>query len=116
MAGLFRLSRKFRETIGDDLAEEIEAGFDRVDAINSVALRELFEAKLDQRFGDFRAEMDKRFVEFQAELRQEMATMKAELKQDISDLRVALASTESRLVRWIFLFWLGTIGISMLQK
>src|SRR5437762_3539070 len=108
MAGLFRLSRKFHETIGEDLAGEIEAGFERVDTINNLALRELFETKLDQRLSEFRvlfeSKLDQRFAEFRGEIDRRFAELKGELKQDISDLRVALASTESRLVRWIFLF------------
>ncbi|MBI4503431.1 MAG: hypothetical protein HY700_20015 [Gemmatimonadetes bacterium] len=131
MAGLFRLSRKFHETFGDDLAGEIEGGFERVDALNSTALRELFEVRLDQRFSEFRVQIDRQFVEFRSDFDRRLVELKAELRQEVAgvrqelaefrgeirgELKAGLATIEARVVRWVFLFWLGTIGISILQK
>jgi len=83
-----RLSRKFYERFGDDLTNELVEWFNQVDATYRSDLRELndlnwarFEAKLDQRIADVRA-----------------------------DLRAAVAQLETKLIRWMFLFWVGTLG------
>jgi len=83
-----RLSRKFYERFGDDLTNELVEWFNQVDATYRSDLRELndlnwarFEAKLDQRIADVRA-----------------------------DLRAVVAQLETKLIRWMFLFWVGTLG------
>lgn len=59
-----KLSRKFYETLGDEVANELVEWFNQVDATYRADLRELnelnyqrFEAKLEQRIGELRAEM-----------------------------------------------------------
>jgi len=83
-----RLSRLFYERFGDELTNELVEWFNQVDAIYRSDLRELndlnwarFEAKLDQRIAEVRA-----------------------------DLRAAVAQLETKLIRWMFLFWVGTLG------
>jgi len=83
-----KLSRKFYERFGDDLTNELVEWFNQVDATYRSELREAnelnwarFEAKLDQRIAEIRA-----------------------------DLRAGLANLETKLVRWMFLFWVGTLG------
>ena len=105
MAGIVRLSRKLHETLGDDLAEELEASFDHVDAMNRATFRELFDVKLDQRL-----------TEAKADLRQEISAVRQEVAELRGDLRAGLAAAESRLIKWMFLFWVGTIGITIVQK
>ncbi|MGH7569968.1 MAG: hypothetical protein ACREL9_13535 [Gemmatimonadales bacterium] len=77
-----KLSRKFYERFGDEIANELVEWFNAVDATYRADLRELnelnfarFDAKLEQRL----AELDRRL---------------AELKTD--------------LVKWMFLFWAPT--------
>ena len=83
-----RLSRMFYERFGDDLTNELVEWFNQVDATYRFDLRELndlnwsrFEAKLDQRIAEVRA-----------------------------DLRAAVPQLETKLIRWMFLFWVGTLG------
>jgi hypothetical protein len=84
-----KLSRKFYETFGDDLANELVNWFNDVDATYRADLRELNELN----FGRFDARLDARLAALDAKL----AEMKTEL------------------VRWMFLFWaptaLGVIGV-----
>jgi hypothetical protein len=32
-------------------------------------------------------------------------------KQDISNLEVKMADTKSEIIKWMFIFWVGTIGV-----
>ncbi len=62
--------------------------FNKVDAAYRSEFRELFELH----FGRFDAKLEQRIAEVKGELRGDMQRM------------------EVRLVRWMFLFWVGTIG------
>ena len=83
-----KLSRKFYERFGDDLTNELVEWFNQVDATYRSELRETnelnwarYEAKLEQRIAEVRA-----------------------------DFRAGLANLKAELVRWMFVFWIGTIG------
>ncbi len=81
-----KLSRKFYEKLGDDIANELVEWFNLVDATYRSDLKELnelnyarFEAKLEQRIAELRAEMqtgfaraDQRLAEFEARLTKRM--------------------------------------------
>jgi hypothetical protein len=79
-----KLSRKFYERFGGDLTNELVEWFNQVDATYRSELREANELS----WARFEAKLDQRI----AEVRAELANLKAEL------------------VRWMFLFWIGTIG------
>ena len=77
-----KLSRKFYEKLGDDVANELVEWFNSVDATYRSDLKDLnelnfarFDAKLEQRIAELRAEMregfarvDQRFAEFETKL------------------------------------------------
>ena len=94
-----KLSRKFYEKFGDDLTNELVEWFNQVDATYRGDLRELnelnfarFDAKLEQRAAQLDAKIDRLAAELRADIRTGLANLKAEL------------------VRWMFLFWVGTLG------
>lgn len=70
-----KLSRKFYEKLGDEVANELVEWLNLVDATYRSDLRELnelnfsrFEAKLEQRIGELRAEMREGFAQFETRL------------------------------------------------
>ena len=83
-----KLSRKFYEKLGDDITNELVEWFNAVDATYQSDLREINELN---------------FARFEAKLEQRIAELRA-------DLEIKLAHLESRLIRWMFLFWVGTVG------
>src|SRR5205809_1367618 len=102
-----KLSRKFYETFGDELANELVEWFNQVDATYRSDLRELnelnfarFDAKLEQRVAELRAEMLARFARLEAELRAEIQTGFARADQ-------RLAEFETRLTKRLFVFWIA---------
>jgi hypothetical protein len=89
-----RLSKKFYETLGEDVTNELVNWFNSVDATYRADLRELNETN---------------FQRFDAKLEQRLAELKAELQTQIVQ---GLAGVETRLVRWLFTFWVPTaVGI-----
>jgi len=95
-----RLSRKFYEKFGDDITNELVDWFNKVDATYRTELRELNELN----FGRFDAKLDQRIVEVKAAL----GTLE-------SRLEARMAAFEARLIKWMFLFWVGqavtTVGL-----
>ncbi len=99
-----KLSRKFYETFGEDVTNELVEWFNSVDATYRNDLRELnelnfgrFDAKLEQRLAELDARWvarfgtaDGRFVGFDAKLEQRLAELKSDL------------------VKWMFAFWAPT--------
>ena len=71
---------------------------------------------ISRREESLEAKLRQEITDAKADLRQEMGGLEIRLRQEIAEVRVSLAGTESRLVRWMFLFWVGTIGISILLK
>ena len=74
-----RLSRKFYETFGDEIANELVEWFNAVDATYRSELRELNELN---------------FQRFDAKLEQRLAQMESRL--------------EKSMLRWMFAFWAPT--------
>jgi hypothetical protein len=96
-----KLSRKFYDKLGDDVANELVEWFNQVDATYRADLRELNELN----FARFDAKLEQRLAELRAELRAEIAELRSELR---GDLRTGLAGLKTELVKWMFLFWVGT--------
>jgi hypothetical protein len=110
-----KLSRKFYEALGDDVANELVEWFNQVDATYRGELRQLndlnfarFDAKVgerfaqvDARFAEFGANVDRRFAEFDAVMERRFARLEALLER-------RLGETKSELIRWSFAFWVGT--------
>ena len=56
---------------------------------------------------------EKRLTEAKEELRGEISQVRSELKEEISKVRIEIANTRSDLIKWMFLFWLGQVGLFM---
>jgi len=92
-----RLSKRFYDVLGEDIANELVDWFNAVDLTYRADLRELnelnfarFDAKLEQRLAELRAEL-------LTELRTGIAGLRTELRTEIAGLRTEIASlrTES---------------------
>ena len=102
-----KLSRKFYEKLGDDVANELVEWFNLVDATYRSDLRELnelnfarFDAKVEQRWAQFEAKLERRVTELDAKLERRIAELRAEMQTGFAQL-------ESRLTRRLFGFWVA---------
>jgi len=88
-----KLSRKFYEKFGDDITNELVEWFNTVDATYKSDLRELNELN---------------FARFETRLAGEIA-------QAVAHLETRMAAFEARIIKWMFLFWVGqavtTVGL-----
>jgi uncharacterized protein (DUF885 family) len=102
-----KLSRKFYEKLGDDVANELVEWFNLVDATYRSDLRELnelnfarFDAKVEQRWAQLDAKLEQRVAELRAEMHAGFVAADATLEQ-------RLAQLETRLTRRMFAFWVA---------
>src|SRR3989475_11337281 len=96
-----KLSRKFYETFGDELANELVEWFNQVDATYRSDLRELNELN----FARFRAEVEAGFARADAKLDLRIGEVRAELRAGFADVDIKLAQLETRLTKRMFAFW-----------
>jgi len=104
-----RLSKRFYEVLGEDVANELVDWFNAVDLAYRTDLRELNELN----FARFDAKLEQRLAELRAELRQELAELRSELRTEIAGLRLEfrteLQQVRTELLRWMFGFWVTTL-------
>jgi DNA anti-recombination protein RmuC len=115
-----KLSKRFYDVLGEDVANELVDWFNAVDLTYRADLRELnelnfarFDAKLEQRLAELRAELRQEIAELRAALRQDIAELRAQLRTEIAGLRVEfrteLHQVRTELLRWMFGFWVTTL-------
>ena len=103
-----RLSKRFYDTFGDEIANDLVEWFNQVDATYRQELREqndLNWARVEARIGQVEARLDARMDGLQATLRSEFHQELTGLR---SDLDIGLERLRSDLLKWMFLFWTGT--------
>lgn len=119
-----KLSKKFYDTFGDEIANELVEWFNAVDATYRAELRDLneinfarFDSKLEQRVVELDAKIDLRVGELDAKIDLRVGELSAKIEQRVAELRAevltALHATEVRLIRWMFLFWVGTLATTI---
>lgn len=91
-----KLSRKFYEKLGDDVANELVEWFNLVDATYRSDLRELNELN----FARFDAKIEQRWAQLDARLEQRVAALRAEMQAGFAQL-------ETRLTRRLLGFWVA---------
>ena len=86
-----KLSKRFYDVLGEDVANELVDWFNAVDLTYRADLRDLNELN---------------FARFDAKLEQRLAELRAEL---LTELRTGIAGLRAELVRWMFGFWVSTL-------
>ena len=104
-----KLSKRFYEVLGEEVANELVDWFNAVDLTYRADLRELNELN----FARFDAKLEQRLAELRAELRQAVAELRAEMRQEIAqsrlEARTELQQVRTDLLRWMFGFWVTTL-------
>ena len=93
-----RLSKRFYDVLGEDVANELVDWFNQVDATYRSELKDLLEVH----FSRFDAKLEQRLAELRAELRQEIAGLRVEFRTELHQVR-------TELLRWMFGFWVTTL-------
>jgi hypothetical protein len=101
-----KLSRAFYEKLGDDVAQELVDWFNAVDATYKAELKEINELNWERFKATLHAEI--------SSLREEHSSFGAELRGEIAslrgDLRSEMKTMHADLMKWMFLYWSGTVA------
>jgi len=113
-----RLSKRFYDVFGEEIANELVNWFNQVDDTYRANLREMnelnfgrFDAKLEQRLAELDAKWggrwteldakwDGRWTQLDAKLEQRLAELRAELVKELADVKSGL--------KWMLAFWAPT--------
>ena len=95
-----KLSRKFYDKLGDEVANELVEWLNLVDATYRSDLRELNELN---------------FSRFESKLEQRIAELRAEMREGIARVDQRFAEFETKLTNRLFVFWVAqaatTVGL-----
>ena len=92
---LANLSERFYQKFGHDLVGELVAWLNQMDTTYRSDLRELNELN---------------FARFDAKLEQRAAELDAKIDKRVAELRTELHATTANLLKWMFVFWAGTVA------
>ena len=117
-----KFSKEFYDRLGHGVADELVEWFNAVDVAYRSDFRELFEvhfarfdAKLEQRVAEVKVDLEKQMASLDTRLVEKMAALETRLVEKMAALKTRLteriARLETRVIRWMFVFWIGTIGI-----
>jgi hypothetical protein len=95
------LSGKLSLGLSEKLGEEVASGL--INAFNEM------EASHRSEYHNLRQDI----ARLETKLETGLLELKAEVKQDIARLEQKVAGVQSELIKWVFVFWLGTVGIVM---
>jgi len=115
-----KLSRRFYEQFGDEIANELVEWFNNVDATYRGDLRELnelnfarFDAKLEQRAAQLDAKIEQRTAELDARIEQRTAQIGARLDvleaSLLQRLEARIGASHRELLHWILGSWLSVM-------
>ncbi len=98
-----KLSRRFYETFGDEIANELVEWFNQVDATYRADLLQInelnfsrFDARLEQRTAQVQAKLEQRMTRVEAKLEQSIARVEAKLEQSIARVEAELEQSIAR--------------------
>src|SRR6266487_871908 len=102
-----RLSKRFYDVFGEEIANELVDWFNQVDDTYRADLRELnelnfgrFDAKLEQRLAALDAKWGGRWTQLDAKLEQRLAELRVELVKELAGVKSGL--------KWMLAFWAPT--------
>jgi DNA anti-recombination protein RmuC len=71
------------------------------------------ETKFNQRLTNFEASVDQRFVHLERKLDRRSAELEAKIESGLERLRGEMVSFKAELIKWMSLFWLGTVATTL---
>ena len=110
-----KLSRKFYERLGDDIAGELVDWFNTVDLTYQTQLRELNDLNWERFKSHHDAGLATLRAELQSEFRSGLSELRGELRAGLGELRVELRTEQNKLLSWMLIcfssFFVGLAGL-----
>ena len=94
------IPKVIREKLGEDGAEAL-----------TKLLNEIEEQAKEDNIRLVEEKFEKRLAEEIGKVRVEIAQVKTDLEVKIADLDVKIERVQANLIKWMFIFWVGQIGV-----
>lgn len=119
-----RLLQKLRETWGEEVTQDLVTWVSETQAVNRAELRELadayfarFQDLLEQRIAAsesrlearFEAKLEERMALSEARTDTKLASLEGRMTTGLATLRADIASQMRDQMKWMFVFWIGTL-------
>ena len=98
-----KLSRKFYERLGDDVAAELVDWFNAVDATYKAELKETNDLNWER----FKATLSGEMTSLEGKLLGEISSLDGKLR---GEFRSDMKAMQANLMKWMFLYWSGTVA------
>jgi hypothetical protein len=96
---------KLRKALGDEGANDLVTWVDQATARELGHNREMAELH----YGRFDARLEQRLAELRTELDARIGSVRADLQTRIDRVDTRIESVRADLIKWMFIFWVGTI-------
>jgi uncharacterized protein YpuA (DUF1002 family) len=121
---LVLVEERFARRVGEESAH-LKGHVSEVKSVLEGQIREV-EAKLENQIREVEAKLEKRITEVEAKLENQIREVEAKLEKRITEVEaklekrvgeleskfeVRLAQVRADLIRWMFIFWAGQIGV-----
>jgi hypothetical protein len=89
-----RLVQRLHDVLGEEATDDLFAWWQETARVNCAEIREV---------------ADLYFARFEARLEKGLAEVRAEMATQGADLRSKMAAHRADLIKWMFIFWAGTV-------
>jgi hypothetical protein len=89
-----RLVQRLHDVLGEEATDDLFAWWQETARVNRAEIREV---------------ADLYFARFEARLEKGLAEVRAEMATQGADLRSEMAAQRADLIKWMFIFWAGTV-------
>ncbi len=100
---LINMFNEYGQGQKEDVIEAVEQRFEKT----VVQVKSELKIEIEQVKSELKIEIE----QVKAELKIEIEQVKAELKIDIARVEIKLEQIKTDLIRWLFLFWIGQMGV-----
>jgi Protein of unknown function (DUF1640) len=111
---LINMFNEYGQGQKEDVIEAVEQRFEKTVVQVKAELKieiEQVKAELKIEIEQVKAELKIEIEQVKAELKIEIEQVKAELKIDIARVETKLEQIKTDIIRWLFLFWIGQMGV-----
>lgn len=112
-----KLSKRFYDVLGEDVANELVEWFNAADATYRADLERLnelnftrFDAKLEQRIAELRAEMREGFARLDGEMGKESTRVDSRIDRMEARIEASIQAAQKENVRWMLGAWATLLG------
>ena len=108
---IIAVPRPLREKLGEEATDALVTLINEADERNKDSVIEVVEERFERRLSEEMSKLRTEISELRVELFGEMGKLRAEHSGEMGKLRAEMHDLRANLIQWMFLFWIGQIGV-----